>query len=175
MYLYLYYRLCIWKIQCGKSLLVGRSVCWWMYREIDPQMPFASCISYWHSQHFAASLESSTVYSILSQYRRRHDHSHNHLKMFKSSSIIRTFWNHHEKQTVSFEVHLCLDPCIRIFIIIFIIKALPVSSSIAIKSVSVTAGSQTMIDSIQPGHSMSLVHHHRHQLNSSGSYEYEYH
>ena len=171
LYLYLYYRICIWKIQCGKSLLVGRSVCWWMYREIDPQMPFASCISYWHSQHFAASLESSTVYSILSQYRRRHDHSHNHLKIFESSSVIPTIFTHFEVHFYNHQL-MCLDPCIKIFIVIFIIKALPVSSSIAIKSVSVTAGSQTMIDSIQPGHSMSLVHHHRHQLNSSRSYEY---
>ena len=59
---------------------------------------------------FAASLESSTVYSILSQSRRRHDHSYNQLKMFESSSIIRTILTHFgnimKKQTVAFEVHL---------------------------------------------------------------------
>ena len=61
---------CVWK--ASDQLLVGRSVCWWMHWEIDPKMPIASFISYWHSQHIVASLRSATFYSTLHHHCRYH-------------------------------------------------------------------------------------------------------
>ena len=52
---------CLWKANVA-SHYCPRG--WWMYRRIDPQMPFASCISYRHSKGFAQSLENNRTFYL---------------------------------------------------------------------------------------------------------------